>query len=149
MIDAINILTGALTQALETMAYMEITSVEEDMPVPEDLRLVEIDFMGPKTGMIQILAGRTFAATLAENIAALDEATDADCDDALKELSNVTCGLITPMVADDCGDIFNLTIPSLNHDDCAAKWQEFVCHEDGCILNVEGQIIAAKLVMHD
>ena len=36
MIDTANILTGALAQALETMAFMEIMPVEEDASVPDE-----------------------------------------------------------------------------------------------------------------
>ena len=56
MTDTTQILAGALTQALETMAFMEILSIEEDMPAPEKVFLTKIEFMGPQEGCIEILA---------------------------------------------------------------------------------------------
>ncbi|MCP4455964.1 MAG: chemotaxis protein CheX [Planctomycetes bacterium] len=147
MIDTMNIITDALTEALETMAFMEIQPLEDDLHVSEELFLTEIGFVGPQNGSIRILAGREFAETLAENIAALDEVTEAERQDALKELVNVTCGLITPVMASDMSDVFDLTIPAIR--DCSPDWHAFVSDEDGCVLNVEGYLIAARLTLHD
>jgi chemotaxis protein CheY-P-specific phosphatase CheC len=147
MIDTINIVNDALIQALETMAFMESLPIEEDSFVSQELCLTEIGFRGPQSGSIQILAGREFAQILAENIAALDEATDAECQDALKELVNVTCGLITPVMASSPSEVFDLTIPAIS--DCTPQWRDFGSDEDACILNVEGHLIAAKLTLHD
>jgi CheY-specific phosphatase CheX len=129
------------------MAFMEILPIEEDMSISEDLVLTEIGFVGPKNGSIQILAGHELAETLAENIAALDEATEAERQDALKELVNVTCGLITPVITSNVSDVFDLTIPAIN--DHTPQWNDFASDEDGCVLNVEGHLVAAKLTMHD
>jgi len=149
MIDTTNIVTDALTQALETMAFMESLPMEEDLSVSKEVFLTEIEFVGPQSGSIQILAGHEFAEILAENIAALDKATEAECRDALKELVNVTCGLITPVMASSVSDVFDLTIPAIRLGECAPQWHEFTSNEDGCVLNVEGHLIAAKLTLHD
>ncbi len=147
MIDTANIVTDALTQALETMAFMESLPIEEDLSVSKELFLTEIEFSGPQRGFIQILAGHEFAEILAENIAALDEATEAERQDALKELVNVTCGLITPVMASSPSEVFDLTIPAIS--DRTPQWHDFASDEDACILNVEGHLIAAKLTLHD
>jgi chemotaxis protein CheY-P-specific phosphatase CheC len=147
MTDATQILAGALTQALETMAFMEIMSIEEDMPAPDNVFLTRIEFSGPQRGCIEILAGADFAATLAENFAALDEVTQEDREDALGELANVTCGLVTPMIAADLSDEFDLTIPAVSVDEGLSKWKAFAEDEEGCEMNVEGHMIAAKLSM--
>lgn len=149
MIDAANILTGALAQALETMAYMEIMPVDEEASAPDETRCAEISFTGPQQGCIQILAGRAFAETLAENIGALDEVTEADCQDALKELANVTCGLVTPIIATEMSEVFELTIPSIKDGDAVGAWQAWVADPEACILNVEENMIAAKLTLQD
>ena len=149
MTDTTQILAGALTQALETMAFMEILSIEEDMPAPEDVFLTEIDFTGSQTGCIEILAGAEFAGALAENFAALDEVTPEDCKDALQELANVTCGLVTPMIATDLSDEFDLTIPTVSDGDGPSNWQAFAEDEEACVMNVEGHMIAAKLSLQD
>ena len=128
---------------------MEILSIEEDMPAPADVFLTKIEFRGPQKGSIEILAGAEFAETLAENFAALDEVTREDRQDALQELANVTCGLVTPMIAADLADVFDLTLPTISDCDGPSKWDAFVTDEEGCVMNVEGHMIAAKLSIQD
>ncbi len=147
MIDTANILTGALSQALETMAFMEIMPAEEDASVPDETFCAEISFTGPQQGRIQIIAGRAFAETLAENIGALDEVTEADCRDALQELANVTCGLVTPVIASDLSEVHELTIPSIKDNEEVPTWETWAADPEACILNVEENMIAAKLTM--
>lgn len=149
MLDTANILTGALGQALETMAYMEIMPQEEDLCVPESILYAEISFTGPEQGRIGILAGRAFAETLAENIGALDAATEADCRDALGELANVTCGLITPVIATDMAEVFELSIPCVSETEDTALWETWAADPEACVLNVEDHVIAAKLTVDD
>jgi len=149
MIDTGNIVTGALAQALETMAFMEIMPVEEDASAPDETFCAEISFVGPQQGRIQILAGRAFAETLAENIGALDEVTEADCRDALKELSNVTCGLVTPVIASDMSEVYELSIPRIKDNDDVPTWDTWTTDPEACVLNVEGYMIVAKLTMPD
>ena len=146
MIETTNIITDALTEALETMAFMEVMPMEEELSVSENLVLTQIGFAGPKSGTIQILAGHEFAAILAENIAALDEVSETERRDALKELVNVTCGLITPVMTSGTLDVLELTIPAIS--DTVPQWDEFTSDEDACILNVEGHLIGAKLTLH-
>jgi hypothetical protein len=148
MIDTANILTGALSQALETMAFMEILPMEEDTSVPEETLCAEISFNGPQQqGCIQIIVGRAFAETLAENIGALDEVTEADCRDALQELANVTCGLVTPIIASGLSDVYELTIPRIKDNEEVPTWETWTTDPEACVLNVEENTIAAKLTM--
>ena len=149
MRDTANILTGALAQALETMAFMEIMPVEEDASAPDETLCAEISFNGPQQqGRIQIIVGRAFAETLAENIGALDEVTEADCRDALQELANVTCGLITPIIASDLSEVYELTIPRIKDNEDVPTWEMWAAAPDACVLfNVEEDMIAAKLTM--
>ena len=90
MIETANLLTEALSQALETMAFMDIMPIEEDLPVPDETVSAKISFTGPKSGTLEILAGLDFAKILAENIGALDEVDNENAFDAMRELSNVT-----------------------------------------------------------
>ncbi len=114
-----------------------------------EILCAEISFTGPQQGRIQIVAGRVFAETLAENIGALDEVTQADCRDALQELANVTCGLVTPIIASDLAEVYELSIPSIKDHEDTPTWDTWVADPEACILNVEENIIAAKLTMHD
>ena len=144
-IEAHNILPQALIQALETMAFMTVMPIEDDMTIPEKTILAEINFTGPKNGTIQILAGLNFAKLLAENISNLTEADDKASRDALKELANVTCGLILPMVASSTADAFDITVPTVKSLDNTPQWDEFAAERNSCVSNIEGYAVAAKL----
>ncbi|MBA7705762.1 hypothetical protein ES703_114601 [subsurface metagenome] len=92
-VEVNNLLTEALTQALETMAFLTVMPIEDDMAIPEKSILAEISFAGPKRGMIQILAGVGFARVLAENIASL-KMLAADCFCLWSSLRHRTCSML-------------------------------------------------------
>jgi len=145
MIETNTILTGALTQALETMAFLTRMPLEEDVVPPENLVLAQISFTGPKIGTIQILASMDFAKVLAGNIGALDQTDDETAFDAMKELSNVTCGLLLPMIGSSPADVFNMTIPAVQAGQTAPAWDQFIADPEACLLNIEGHTIATRL----
>ncbi|MHC4423142.1 MAG: response regulator [Planctomycetota bacterium] len=148
-IEFSDVLTKALSQALETMAFLTVVPMEDDLAIPEKTVLAEISFTGAKTGTIQILAGWNFCEILAENIGALSEADDKACGDALKELANVTCGLFLPMVVSSTADAFDITVPTIKIYDNSSRWHEFVADQNSCVLNIEGYMVATKLVIED
>ena len=147
MIETSTMLAEALTQALETMAFLCNIPPEEDMAAPQNTVLAQISFKGPKTGSIRILAGRDFAGVLAQNIGALEQADDETAYDAMKELSNVTCGLLLPMIGSSPADVFNMSIPTVQCGQAAPVWDEFTSAADCLILNIEGFMVAATLTM--
>jgi CheY-specific phosphatase CheX len=147
MIDTESLLIDSLEQALEKMAFLTIVSPEEDIAAPEETILAEISFTGPQKGTIQILAGLDLCKILAKNIAALTDANGEACYDALKELSNVTCGLIVPKLAFSQADIFDLTIPTIKNEGNCPSWNEFIEQPDTCILDIEGYLVAARLTL--
>jgi len=149
MIETGTILTDSLAQALETMAFLTNMPLEEDTAAPEKTILAEISFAGPKNGTIQILAGLDLCRILAENIGALTEVNDETCYDALKELSNVTCGLLLPMLASSQTDVFDVTVPAVKTGDDSPRWDEFVEQPNSCILNIEGFLVATRLIMKE
>ncbi len=156
MIETDNMLTKALEQALETMAFLTVMPLEDDIAAPEKPVLGEISFTGPKSGTIQILAGLDFGKILAKNIGALTEADDESCYDALKELTNVTCGLLLPMLESSQADVFDLTVPAIKNGDGLPSspaggqgWDEFVEQQGSCVLNIEGYLVATRLTMKD
>ena len=149
MIETDNILTKALSQALETMAFLTIMPIEEDLVIPEKTILAEISFTGPKSGTIQILAGLDFCRILAENISAFDKVNNETCCDAIKELSNVTCGLLLPVIASSPTDVFDVTVPTSNNGLNSPKWHEFAADKNSCVLNVEGYAVVTKLLIED
>ena len=142
-----DLLANALSQALEIMAFLTIIPMEEDLPIPEKTILAEINFTGPKSGTVQILAGFDFGKILAENISGLGKVDDKAPFDALKELSNVTCGLFLPMVVSSTADVFDITVPMVKSCDDAPPWYEFVADQNTQVLNIEGYMIATKLII--
>lgn len=149
MIKTDTMLTDSLAQSLETMAFLTTMPLEEDMPAPKKAVWAEISFTGPKNGTIQILAGLDFCRILAENICALIEVSDETCYDALKELSNVTCGLLLPILASSQADVFDVTVPAVKTGDDSPGWDEFVEQPNSYILNIEGFLVATRLIMKE
>lgn len=147
MIKTADLLTGALSQTLETMAFMDIMPLEDDLTIPDETVSAKISFTGPKSGTLEILAGLDFAKILAENIAALDEADNEDAFDAMRELSNVTCGLLLPMVANELSDVFDITVPVVRSGNDSPQWSRFA--SESCVLNIEDHMVAIKLSMKD
>ena len=150
MIDTKNLLIDSLEQTLETMAFLSIGPLEEDMSPPDNPVLAEINFTGPKSGTIQILAGLDFCKILAENIGALtEEVNNETCYDALKELSNVTSGLLLPLLASSKAEVFDITIPTIKKGNDSPRWNEYVEQPDSNILNVEGNLVASRLIINN
>jgi len=149
MIKTDTMLTDSLAQSLETMAFLTIMPIEEDTAAAEKTVLAEISFTGPKNGTIQILAALDLCRILAENIGALTKVSDETCYDALKELSNVTCGLLLPMLASSQTDVFDVTVPAVKTGDDSPRWDEFVEQPNSCILNIEGFLVATRLIMKE
>lgn len=145
--QAVDMLTDALSQTLETMAFLTIIPVDEDMVTPEETILAEISFTGPKSGTIQILAGTGLGKTLAENIAGVSDMTTQGACDALKELANVICGLFLPMVVSSTADMFDITIPKAKVCEDPQQWAKFTADQDSRVLNIEGCATAVKLTI--
>ncbi len=143
------VLTQALSEALETIAFLTIIPEDDDMVIPQKTVLAEISFTGARNGTIQILAGLDFCKVLAENIAAIDDVDDQDALDALKELSNISCGLFLPMVVSSTADVFDISVPKASRSDSPSKWDEFVADQNSCTLNIEGFCIAVKLLVEN
>ncbi len=142
-------LAEALVQALETMAFLAVLPVDEEMTIPEKTMWAEISFTGASSGTIQILAGLDFCRVLAENISGLSEVDDKSLFDALKEFANVTCGLFLPMVVSSTAEMFDVTVPTAKSCEDSPQWDEFVADRDSSVLNIEGYAVAAKLIIED
>ena len=147
--DTSNLLTQALVESLETMALVTAIPIDDDMVIPKETVLAQIDFTGAKKGSIQILAGMDLCRILAENIAAIETINDQTALDAVKELSNVTCGLLLPMVVSSTADVFDVTVPEVATCDNTPQWAEFVAGDNTSVLNIEGHAIAARLTIED
>lgn len=147
VIETTAIIKEAVAQALEKMAFLIVMPPEDDLPVPEITITAEISFSGPICGTIRTSAGIDFAKVLAENISGMTELTEAQCIDVLKELVNVTCGLVLPMIATDETDVFDLTVPELIRTEEKLHWDQFISQDDVTVLNIEGWPLATRLII--
>lgn len=145
MIDTERTLIEALSIAIEKMAFLPISPVQEELAVPTSLLLSEIHFTGPLSGTIQILAGIELARLLAQNMSAGEDTDQDACLDVLRELSNVTCGLLLPDLSGSQQDVFDVTVPTVAWGENVPTWEEFVTDADCTIVNVEQNLVAVKL----
>ena len=146
--DTACIVSEAITQALEKMAFLDAVVYIGEPEIPSVSITAEIEFTGPVSGAVRTIAGVDFAKTLAENVSGLPELTEQECIDAMKELVNVTCGLVLPMLADSQDDVFDVTVPHLTGSKERIYWQEFVESIDAVVLDVEGFSVATKLIIN-
>lgn len=90
-----SILSAALVETLETMAFMSAMPPMEALSAPADPVVVRVSFEGPMKGTLELATSLTFGGQLAENILGpAEEGVDQRqraCD-ALQELANVLCG---------------------------------------------------------
>jgi hypothetical protein len=147
MIETENILDRALSEALEKMAFLALLPLDDEAVEPTETILTEMRFTGPHNGILEILAGPDFGAVLAENIGAVCEVNDEICCDALKELVNVTCGLLLPLLVGSSQEVFDVTVPKTVKGQAVPTWQEFINNTNTYVHNVEGQLIATRLTI--
>ena len=146
MIDTGNILVESLNQALETMAFLTLLPCNEQPSPPMHSFLVQMDFKGPASGKFQILVGEKLCKKIAENIIGVEVMSNNMAIDVLKELANVTSGLVLPMLTASEDDVFDLSIPEVEHFGSMELWENFTSQSDILLLDVEGSPVAARLV---
>jgi hypothetical protein len=140
----------ALVQAMETMAFTTPTWADASLSPATDSLLVSMPFSGPVSGSVEMVASETVGAGLAANILAIapnDPAAQRHARDTLKELLNVTCGLLLPMLvgSQSTNRPFRITLPRLEDFDGQTQWQNFVATGETCVLNVDGGLIALRV----
>lgn len=143
-IEAKTIISDALAQALECMAFLDaLPACQDDMELPAPAVAAEIGFSGTVTGAISMIASKEFAAMFAENMSGMEDIEDDQCIDAIQELLNVTCGLVIPMVSSDPACEFDLTVPHLIDE--PDNWQEFLSRDDVAVIDIEDHLVAVRL----
>jgi CheY-like chemotaxis protein len=138
-------LTEALVEALETMAFISPESAEKlDLPgTTAELRVVHIEFHGQGVdGSLAIAAPPSFCQVVADNCTASDRARE--CDDALKELANVTCGLWLRKRSGG-GAGFKMALPVIGPNDEMKHW---IAGGDAVVVSADGYMLAAHSTMH-
>jgi hypothetical protein len=140
----------ALVQAMETMAFTTPTLADPSLYPSPDSFQVSMPFTGPICGTVEMVASEKVGIGLAANMLATtpeDPAAQGYARDALKELLNVTCGLLLPKLVPKESDAtpFRMTLPQLAAFDCQTQWQAFAATPDTCVLDVDGGLIALRV----
>lgn len=136
-------LAEALAEALETMAFIspELVSLQPDDVVSTNSRLVKIEFRGREAlGSLSLAASPGLGAVIAAN---LDDTGVNAADDALKELANITCGLLLRM-GPEGGVGFVLDPPTLSVSPDQNPL-DLLHGEDVVTLRADDELIAAQV----
>ena len=143
-----NTMIEALSEALETMAFMVPMPPEEELPIPDESVLVRMRFTGPLSGTAELVAGKELLQMLAANVLGIEpdeEEAQEKGTDAFKELLNTTCGVLLPMLATTPKDVFDITVPESEGLGSVEEWQAYVARSDVTILDVDGCAMAVKI----
>ena len=140
----------ALTEALETMAFVSLMPLEaaEAPPPAEPVVLVSIAFTGaPASGTIELMAGESFGAMLAANLLGTgpdDPDAAARARDAMLETMNVTCGALIRKI-EPSAETFEMAIPQVR-DVPPPAWSEFIAAGSGAmVFDADGNTIAVRM----
>jgi hypothetical protein len=140
----------SLIRAMETMAFTTPTLADPSLYPSSDSFQVSMPFTGPICGTVEMVASEKVGIGIAANILATtpeDPAAKRYAGDALKELLNVTCGLLLPKLVPNQSDAahFRMTLPELAVFDGPTQWPAFAAASDTCVLDVEGSLIALRV----
>lgn len=141
----------AVTQALETMAFVSAWPAEPGTPhdCPEDPLIASIEFDGVGAGALELAAPRAFARQLAANLLGIADpsaASESEASDALKELMNVACGTLLRARRAHEEVRFDMSIPSVHDLGSEVAWNSFLGQPGTSLLDADGTCIAVRLV---
>jgi chemotaxis protein CheY-P-specific phosphatase CheC len=108
------ILTDVVVDTLAKLAFLFAAPLEG--PAPEgtrELATVRVRFSGPVCGGMQLCLSRPVLAELAANMLGADDGSALSADeqhDALRELINIICGNLLPMIGGGTNE-FNIQTP--------------------------------------
>jgi CheY-specific phosphatase CheX len=111
-----DILTGVVVDTLEKLAFLFAVPLEG--PAPDDTKevaTVQARFSGPFCGGMQLSLSRPVLAELAGNMLGADDGSALSADeqhDALRELINVICGNLLPLIVGNSAE-FHIHPPAV------------------------------------
>jgi two-component system chemotaxis response regulator CheY len=133
-------LAEAVGDALETMAFIAPDLSEQTTLTGTDLRTVTVHFKGADvSGDLTLATSARFGVIVSGNCG--NGESEAEGDDALKELANVTCGLLL-RCREDRAKGFELSPPVLQ---LLADSSNLFTGEDSVMLEAEGYQLAAHV----
>ncbi len=145
-----SLLTESLSEALETMAFIMVMPPAEEPAAPQEAVQVTMQFTGPKSGTVELMAGKDFLIAMAANVLGVDpgeEEAQAKGVDAFREILNTTCGVLLPKLASSPADVFNVTLPEDESFTGPEHWQKFLSQEGAVVLDADGSPLACRLVI--
>jgi CheY-specific phosphatase CheX len=123
-----DILSGVVVDTLEKLAFLFAVPLEG--PAPEDteeVATVQVRFSGPLCGGMQLGLSRPVLAELAGNMLGADDGSALSVEvqhDALKELMNVICGNLLPVICGNNAE-FSIQPPAVLAGGARAGFGEF------------------------
>ena len=142
----------AFARAAETMAFVAAVPLDEPGDAPPGALRVAVRFGGPVAGTLELAAPEAFGALLAANLLGPDGPPVPDAAvDALKELANVTCGVLLPELArrgaaGGAGGLagrFEMGVPSAGPLAGGSAWSELA--SGGTVLDADGFKVAVRV----
>jgi hypothetical protein len=137
-------LQEALVEALETMAFIspDLSQNSDLSPTLPELRVVRVGFHGHGIGgSLALAAPPNFCQVVANNCTASDGVQESD--DALKELANVTCGLLLRKRLGG-GAGFKMNPPVMGRCDEMIHW---IAGDGTVVVSADGYLVAARATM--
>jgi chemotaxis protein CheY-P-specific phosphatase CheC len=138
----------SLADSFETMAFLSPMPAEEPYEPPTDAVLLSVRFAGNSGGVVEMVAPRELGRAAASNMLGVDSPTETQNDDAMKELLNIFSGLMLRRWSSSSRQTVNLSLPQIHAFD-VATWPEFVSTPGAKVMDVEGNIVALRVVTTD
>ena len=142
-------LVEALARALGDMAFLAPLPWEGPRPAPVTNPVVaSVRCHGALDGIVELLADEGFGAAIAANMLGLDagdEKSLSATDDALRELMNITAGLVMRGLGDGAPGSLALDVPTVARGFAPDHWDAFLADPRGAILDAEGRPVAIRV----
>ena len=138
-------LIQAVSQSLETMAFMSL-SPNDSIPEQVDDRItVGIDFRGQREGTIRLCTSRSLGRAIVANMNCTDpaECSSAEAEDAVREVANISAGRLLR----EAGDNILLELPTIEQGCADNGWKSFVMSKQAVVVDVEGIPLGLMLLV--
>ena len=142
-----NDLEQALSDALETMAFITPLPPEDASSSPGPAMLTRIEYRGAANGAIELACPRAFGAMLVANLLGCPaDSPDAHgrAADALRELINVTCGTILRSSEATALGVVEMGVPTQEAFDLT-DWDAFIA-AGALVVDADGHKLALRRV---
>lgn len=137
----------ALSTALERMAFVSLMPLDEPPAEIDQPVNITIRFGGPVTGTISITTSRQLGVVLAANVLGVEpDAPEAasNAADALKEMANVTCGVLMPMLNPEARERAEMHVPQIE-DAAPDAWAQTIKLPGVALVDADGVPLAIQL----